>query len=41
MAQAEEIETTVREIEGAEVVKDVTMSETTAEIEVGGAAPNN
>jgi len=37
----DEEEGTTREMEGAEVEKDMTMSETTAEIEMGAAASND
>jgi len=40
-ADEEQGETREREMEGIEVEKDVTMSETTAEIEMGAAASNN
>jgi len=41
MADDEEGDTGKMEMEGAEVEHDVTMSETTAEIEMGAAASND
>jgi len=41
MADNEKGETTEIEMEGAEVEKDVTMSETTAEIKMGAVTSNN